>query len=373
MNDETVIFAGDTIKSLGDGRVGGYLVRFSDASHKDLSGEYFTAKTYYGAREGDGADCLFHHSLPIKGVNSEFTDHIFAPIKTRKDNIGIFAETVLNMSDAYERKVAELVDAGKLGWSSGSAGHACRKAADGEITRWIISEGSLTPTPCESHNVGGVRPLKSVDLSDADALAIKDVMTTTAGYAPPNNREPAPLPPPFQTATGSQNDKNDAPAVRDSGSVECPACHLHCHFDAGHKECPYCGQTLSLSAEGTPLVNPPDGMAGKSLNLTFGEELNSALAAVESCTKRAEGLRQIRVKSDRTLSAATRQKIQDVSEALAKLLASIKPEDLDALNAMARVVDITVIEAQMAVWEAEQSARDAELQAVLMDALSDAS
>ena len=357
MNEDVLTFTGDTVKSLGDGRIGGYLVRFTDASQKDLSGEYFTAKTYYGAKDGDGIDCLFHHSQPIKGIDEVFTDHLFAPIKTRKDSIGIFAETVLDMASDYERKIAELVDAGKLGWSSGAAGHTCRKSADGEILRWILAEGSLTPSPCDSGNRGGIRPLKSLELTPE---AVKDVMTTTEGYAPANNRSntinrnntvvPPPAPAEMQGATGADNDKNDNAPARDSGSAECPACNLHCHFDADHKACPYCGQTLSLSAEGVPL-------AGK----TFGDELNAALAAVDSCRTRAESLHSIRVKADRTLSASTRQKIQDVSDALARLLQAIKPEDLDSLNAMSSVVSMTVMEAQMAVWEAEAAQRDAEM------------
>lgn len=176
--DEVLTFTGDTLKSLGDGRVGGYLVRFTDANTKDLSGEYFTDKTYYGARDGDGIDCLFHHSQPIAGIDASYTDHIFAPIKTRRDAVGIFGETVLNMADEYERKVAELVDAGKLGWSSGAASHTCRKSADGEILRWILAEGSLTPSPCDSANHGGIRPLKSLAIEDAEAF--KAAMTLPA-------------------------------------------------------------------------------------------------------------------------------------------------------------------------------------------------
>lgn len=367
---ETLVHSGGEVKALGGGKFRAPLVIFGREA-KDLDGDFFTESTdlWQDFSEPVYVPFLYAHGLDPELKHAKLGD---GKVSLSRDDAGVWMEGQLKISDAYQAKIYEMIEAGKIGTSSGSIAHLVSRRAEGkafELKSWPIAEASLTPKPCNPMNkVQAVKDFQSLDIPE-----FKDVMATTAGYAPPNNREPAPLPPPFQTATGSQNDKNDAPAVRDSGSVECPACHLHCHFDAGHKECPYCGQTLSLSAEGTPLVNPPDGMAGKSLNLTFGEELNSALAAVESCTKRAEGLRQIRVKSDRTLSAATRQKIQDVSEALAKLLASIKPEDLDALNAMARVVDITVIEAQMAVWEAEQSARDAELQAVLMDALSDAS
>ena len=40
---ETVVVFGDTVKALGDGRVGGYLVRFTSPDEPDLEGEYFDA------------------------------------------------------------------------------------------------------------------------------------------------------------------------------------------------------------------------------------------------------------------------------------------------------------------------------------------
>jgi hypothetical protein len=148
-----LIYIGGAVKALDDaGRVGGYLVRFGDAAHKDLDGEYFTKNTYFGSHDADGSDCLFHHMLPVGDVPQELTDHIFTPLKTKKDDVGLFAETVLNLADEYEAKVFELVQAGKLGFSSGAAAHTVRKAKDGEIKRWIIAEGSFTPTPAEPQN-----------------------------------------------------------------------------------------------------------------------------------------------------------------------------------------------------------------------------
>ena len=69
----SLIYFGDSLKALDDnGRVGGYLIRFSDtgagAPRRDLAGEYFTSSTYLGSRDGDGVDTIFHHAqrLPIK-------------------------------------------------------------------------------------------------------------------------------------------------------------------------------------------------------------------------------------------------------------------------------------------------------------------
>lgn len=162
--DELVIFGGE-VKALDDsGKVGGYLVRFTDSAQKDLVGDYFTSETYFGARQGDGCDTLFHHGIPVAKGLEKLADHVFSPLKTTKDEVGIFAETVLNQSDKYEAKVLELVKAGKIGWSSGSSSHLVKREKDGQIKRWIISEGSLTHTPCDPLN--RAVPIKSLaDLS----------------------------------------------------------------------------------------------------------------------------------------------------------------------------------------------------------------
>jgi len=181
---ESLIYFGGSVKALDEsGRVGGYLVRFSDnGEQKDLSGEYFTSKTYLGANEGNGVDTIFHHGQPIpvksnltKAARKEIellTEHVFAPIKATRDAIGIWAETVLNMADEYEKAVFGMIKNGKLGWSSGAVGHLVKKSDDGQILRWPIGEASLTPTPCEPLNraitVKSLDAVKFADLGEED-------------------------------------------------------------------------------------------------------------------------------------------------------------------------------------------------------------
>jgi hypothetical protein len=183
-----LIFFGDAVKALDDnGKVGGYLVRFSDdGKRKDLAGEYFTSQTYLGARDGDGVDVLFHHGqpLPIKldGLSATakeelatFQRHIFAPVRTQRTGLGIWAETVLKLADEYERAVFGLVKGGKLGWSSGALGHQVMKSSDGQIIRWIIGEASMTPTPAEPLN-------RALAL---DALSTVKFFSINAAESPP--------------------------------------------------------------------------------------------------------------------------------------------------------------------------------------------
>lgn len=149
MDNDLLIYFGDSIKALDDGRIGGYLITFNT---KDLTDDYFVPECYFGTKDADGRDVIFDHGIPLKAGLEGFADHIFAPMKTRKDDLGVWAETVMNLSDDYEKMVYEMAKAGRLGWSSGSSPHLVKRAADGKITRWIISEGSLTPRPCEPNN-----------------------------------------------------------------------------------------------------------------------------------------------------------------------------------------------------------------------------
>lgn len=186
MPDDTLIYFGGPVKALGKGRVGGYLVTFSkeDGTEKDLAGEYFTAKTYLGPADGNGAEALFDHGFPVpaesfhkegktltkaeKEYLAALSELTFAPLKTKRDLVGIWAETVLNLADDYEKRVYSLAKSGKLGWSSGTAGHRVKRTRDGEILSWPILEGSLTPCPCEPRNkamtMKSLSEMKFVDL-----------------------------------------------------------------------------------------------------------------------------------------------------------------------------------------------------------------
>ena len=171
---ERIVYLGGEVKALDDsGKVGGYLVRFSSERDPDLHGEFFTKSTYFGPRDGDGADLMFHHGLPLKAELAGLADHVFRnPLKTRKDEIGIFAEAALDLSDEYEAVIYKLAKDGKLGWSSGTAKYLIRKEDSGEIKRWPIVEGSLTPAPAEPRNkAGAIKALEEL-ADDEPGVAI---------------------------------------------------------------------------------------------------------------------------------------------------------------------------------------------------------
>ncbi|PJF22393.1 MAG: hypothetical protein CUN56_06245, partial [Phototrophicales bacterium] len=147
-----------TVKMLDsdETRVGGYLVVWGDAAQRDLEGEYFTPETEFGLTWYDQRPVLYQH-----GLDPQLKAAVIGQIDTlRMDDIGIWAEAQLDLRHRYVQTVRRLIEKGVLAWSSGSLPHLVDVAADGRIKRWIIVEGSLTPTPAEPRRTD-VRTIKS--------------------------------------------------------------------------------------------------------------------------------------------------------------------------------------------------------------------
>ncbi|MBE2182201.1 MAG: phage major capsid protein [Anaerolineae bacterium] len=133
------------VKTLGEGRVGGYLVVWGDSQHPDLQGEYFTPETELALEWYERRPALYQH-----GLDDAVKASVIGMIDTlTPDDTGVWAEAQLDMRHKYARAVLQLVERGALGWSSGSLSHLVEVAGDGRIKRWPVVEGSLTPTPAE--------------------------------------------------------------------------------------------------------------------------------------------------------------------------------------------------------------------------------
>jgi len=159
------IAMGGALKALDNaGRVGGYALLFSGPEAKDLQGEYFApdTETLWEGRETRPA--LYHHGMDAT-LGAQLLGGGWRKAKT--DDIGIWVETQLDLRDRYEQAIYDLVKSGKLGLSSGTAGHMVQRADDGKLTRWPIVEISFTPTPAEPRSA--VAPLKSVAVSSFQA------------------------------------------------------------------------------------------------------------------------------------------------------------------------------------------------------------
>lgn len=136
-----------TLKMLDDGgeRMGGYLVVWGSPARRDLHGEYFSPETELGLDWYEKRPVLYHHGLDahVKTAPIGVIDRV------QVDETGVWAEAQLNLRHRYGRQVQTLVERGALGWSSGSLPHLVDVEHDGHIRRWIIVEGSVTPTPAE--------------------------------------------------------------------------------------------------------------------------------------------------------------------------------------------------------------------------------
>lgn len=155
--DEILVHLGGEVKALGNGKVGGMLVRHSSEADPDLTDDYFDAKT----------EIYFADSLPVlyqHGMDKEVGKRVIGSGNPKRDDVGVWLEAQLNMRDEYEKAIYGMAEKGKLGWSSGAVAHLVERE-QGEagkafhIKSWFIGEASLTPTPAEPRN--SVMPLKS--------------------------------------------------------------------------------------------------------------------------------------------------------------------------------------------------------------------
>lgn len=156
--DKSVMFYGDSVKMEKTGKISGYLVRFTDPKDADLDGEFFDKQTDLGVVDGGSLPIYYNH-----GVDGHFKNTRIGRGTVKYDDIGLWLDAQIEARDEYEEMIKELAKQGKLGWSSGAAGHLVDYERIGKsyhIKTWPIAEASLTPTPAEPRNVA--LPVKSL-------------------------------------------------------------------------------------------------------------------------------------------------------------------------------------------------------------------
>lgn len=169
MEDNNLIYYGDAVKVIGEGRVGGYLVRYTSADEPDLEGDYFSKDTDLGIEPGSHLPVYYQH-----GYDPHFKTKRIGRATADFQDAGVWLEAQLELRDEYELSLWKLAEAGKLGWSSGAAGHLVeRELVEGKsylIKSWPIAEASLTPTPAEPRNA---------------AVSVKTLLPKQPEQAPP--------------------------------------------------------------------------------------------------------------------------------------------------------------------------------------------
>lgn len=161
MTDSMLIFAGGAVKALGDGKVGGFGVFFSNEREPDLDGDFFTARTDLGLEDRITLPLYFGHATdPSLGKRK------LAKGSFKQTDQGLWVETQLDVRDRWLQKIYELVVQGKLSFSSGAVAHLTEREKKGTanwIKTWPVGEVSFTPCPAAPFGTQ-VEALKSYSL-----------------------------------------------------------------------------------------------------------------------------------------------------------------------------------------------------------------
>jgi hypothetical protein len=163
---------GSTIKAAPDGKISGWLVRFSDGTQTDIQGEYFTKSTDFGNLD-NVSTVMYQH-----GLDPVMQDSIEIPGKVKMFDEGLWIDSQLDLNDKYQHAAKKLIDQGSLGWSAGTAGHLVKtkKHDNGatEITKFPLGlDASITPTPAEPTTIPGLldyATMKSLQATDIEGL-----------------------------------------------------------------------------------------------------------------------------------------------------------------------------------------------------------
>jgi phage head maturation protease len=171
--EEILLSFGGELKALGNGKFGGYLVRFSDENSTDLEGDFFTKSTEFFQEDGARLPILFEHGLDTVIKRRKIG---MGTIKT--DEMGVWLEFHLSRRDKYEKAIAQMTAKGKTGLSSGAANHLVAKSKVNKANRvdeWGLAEASVTFTPMEP--TSSIMTLKAYsEMRDGVDAALKSIL-----------------------------------------------------------------------------------------------------------------------------------------------------------------------------------------------------
>ena len=158
-DDDEIISYGGVVKSLDNGTITGQLIQFTTAKDPDLTGDYFSKESVIQI----GAEMPVYY---MHGRDSKIGKTRIGTASIKQDDVAIWAETQLNLRNEYEKAIAKMAAAGKLGYSSGSLPYLMDRKVIGDgkslITNWVVGEVSLTPMPAEARNIVSVKSLSTL-------------------------------------------------------------------------------------------------------------------------------------------------------------------------------------------------------------------
>lgn len=158
------------IKSLGNGRYGGFLVIFSDEQTPDLVGDFFSKNTEFFIEDNASLPILYDH-----GFDESVKREKVGTGKVSFKDEGLWLEFQLNRRAKYITAIERLCTEGKAGLSSGAASHLVSRQemkAASWVAEWGIAEASITPVPAEPRT--SIISLKSYADSRRTPLTVDD-------------------------------------------------------------------------------------------------------------------------------------------------------------------------------------------------------
>jgi phage head maturation protease len=171
MHNTTLIYPGSEVKALGSGRVGGVLVRFGNDTDHDIQGDFFTAATDFGLDVATKARVVYHHGIGKDELGVHLGRKRIGTVELRQEADGLHAEGQLDLSVKGVDRLYADVEAGRVGWSSGSVDRLVERrdvtAGVKEVAAWPIIEASLSYRPVDPRN----RAYAIKSLSD-DAVSV---------------------------------------------------------------------------------------------------------------------------------------------------------------------------------------------------------
>lgn len=311
-NNELRTVVGGAVKAEGKGKIGGYLVLFGGPEKKDLDGEYFTSSTDFGPVKR--SPVLYQH-----GYDDVLGKRVLAKSGAlKKDDVGVWVSAQLSLRDDYEKAIYGLAKKGKLGWSSGTASYLVDRGSDGFLKSWWLGlDASLTPTPCEPDTaavtlksaVKSIKELSSNDLYDVLSRTLNEMLG------------PGSWPWVCDVFSDSLvymigNDLFECPYSMDGGK-------LSISLDEA--------QEVMRSTDYVPLDDGDgDTYAGDTYKKTISDEgmrlvdsSKLALAAANELAERCAGLKSLRAKDGRGLSAQRLTDLKRLREDLSRVDSSL--------------------------------------------------
>jgi len=188
---EILIGIGSELKASDDGHVDGYLVLFGNPDESDFDGDFFDQNTDYDINfenpHETKSTVYFHHGLDeFIGKKALGTKGHKADLKM--DDVGVWIDAWLDLSDEYDRAVKRLIDkrkktsGRKTQWSSGVPAHLVEReeVRPGvfRVKRWPLGkDASITPIPNDWRQ--GIKSIRELSIEgDAKPTVKTDTVKT---------------------------------------------------------------------------------------------------------------------------------------------------------------------------------------------------